>query len=184
MSRLIIRRQQCSPAWATVLVFAILVGVAATACTEAATTTTVEETTTTAEQTSSTILVPTPQEQVQLQAQAAQQAVKDFRNDPQLCISTETPADLQAALTGVFGDRLEFIQPYESLLKPGSDSTFRCTALTVEGVERASEDTVCINAGVTWGPTSGRGTWFCFLWDGTAWVETDQPPGFTGEWAN
>jgi len=36
---------------------------------------------------------------------------------------------------------------------------------------------------VVWGPTSGRGTWCCFRWDGVAWTETEQAPGFTGEWA-
>ena len=178
------RRQRGWGFWVGALLCSLQVIMAATACAGRAATTTAEETTVTVEVTSATIPALTPEEQAELQAQAVHRAVREHGGGVRLCISTDTPADLRAALADEFGDRLEFVQPGEQLLRPGADSQFLCTGLVVEQVQRASADTVCISAGVVWGPTSGQGAWYCYRWDGSAWIEIEQVPGFIGGWAS
>ena len=162
--------------WAALVLLALCNATVVTGCGRGSATTTAEETTATVEVTTSVLPGWTWQDQAQLQARAMRRAKHEFTGAGPPCVSTDTPAEVRAALDELFGDRMVYYEPGEGLVDRDTGQ-FRCSGLVVEQVERLSDDVVRISAGVVWGPTSGRGTWYYFQWDGTTWVDAEPDPG-------
>ena len=165
-----------------IAVSTVCVAVTAAGCVGESATTTAEETSTIVDGGSTTAPGWSAEDQGELQARAMRRAWDDYSRAGSVCVSTDIPSEVQAALEDVFGDQVEYFEAGED---PYAE--WPCNLLVVRQVERLSADVVRISAGVIWGPTSGNGVWYYFRWDGTAWVDGEPDPGdITGQtgWAS